>query len=300
MRGGRMSILIDRTTRIIVQGITGTIGRSIAGRMIEAGTAIVGGVTPGKGGETLGSLPIFDGCHEAVERTNANASFIAVPPGAVLDASLEAIDAGVRTIVIYCEGVPVVDAVRLTRFARDRGATVIGPNAAGCISPGQANLSDLADANIDAGRVGIVSKSGTLTYEVADGLRQHGLGISTLVCLGGDPVIGTDHADALRLFEADPDTDIVVLLGEIGGRSELAAADMLRTMSKPSVAFVAGRHAPAGRRMGHAGAIAASPADDWLSKTRSLAAAGAVVVERLTDVAAAVAGMQSRVRPKHA
>jgi succinyl-CoA synthetase alpha subunit len=300
MRGGCMSILIDRTTRVIVQGITGSIGRSIASRMMEAGTNIVGGVTPGKGGETMGSLPVFDGCHEAIDRTGANASFMAVPPAFVLDACLEAIDAGIRTIVIYCEGVPVVDAVRLTRFARDRGATVIGPNAAGCISPGQANLSDLADANIDAGRVGIVSKSGTLTYEVADGLRRHGLGVSTIVCLGGDPVVGTDHGDILRLFEADPDTDIVVLLGEIGGRSELAAADVLRTMTKPSVAFVAGRHAPAGRRMGHAGAIAASPGDDWQNKTRSLAAAGAVVVERLTEVAAAVANTQSRVQLKHA
>jgi succinyl-CoA synthetase alpha subunit len=202
-----MSILIDRTSRVIVQGVTGAIGRSIASRMMEAGTAIVSGVTPGKGGETMGPLPIFDCCHDAVERTGANASFMAVPPGAVLDACFEAIDAGIRTIVIYCEGVPVVDAVRITRFARDRGATAIGPNAAGCISPGQANLSDLADANIDHGRVGIVSKSGTLTYEVADGLRRHGLGVSTLVCLGGDPVIGTGHADILRLFEADPDTD---------------------------------------------------------------------------------------------
>lgn len=295
-----MTILIDHTTRIIVQGVTGAIGRSIAGRMMEAGTIIVGGVTPGKGGEMMGSLPVFDCCHEAVGQTGANASFMAVPPGAVLDACLEAIDAGIRTIVIYCEGVPVVDAVRIARFARDRGATVIGPNAAGCISPGQANLSDLDDANIAPGRVGIVSKSGTLTYEVADGLRRHGLGITTLVCLGGDPVLGTDHAEILRLFEADPDTDIVVLLGEIGGRSELAAADMLRTMTKPSVAFIAGRYAPAGRRMGHAGAIAASPGDDWLNKTRSLAAAGAVVVERLTDIAAAVTDTQSRVRLKHA
>jgi succinyl-CoA synthetase alpha subunit len=295
-----MSILIDRTSRVIVQGVTGAIGRSIASRMMEAGTAIVSGVTPGKGGETMGPLPIFDCCHDAVERTGANASFMAVPPGAVLDACFEAIDAGIRTIVIYCEGVPVVDAVRITRFARDRGATVIGPNAAGCISPGQANLSDLADANIDHGRVGIVSKSGTLTYEVADGLRRHGLGVSTLVCLGGDPVIGTGHADILRLFEADPDTDIVVLLGEIGGRSELAAADVLRTMTKPSVAFIAGRYAPPGRRMGHAGAIATSPAEDWSNKTRSLAAAGAVVVEQLTEVAAAVASMQSRIQPNHA
>jgi succinyl-CoA synthetase alpha subunit len=295
-----MTVLIDRATRIIVQGVTGAIGRSIAGRMMAAGTAIVGGVTPGKGGEMIGSLPVFDGCHDAVERTGANASFIAVPPGAVLDASLEAIDAGIRTIVIYCEGVPVVDAVRIARFARDRGATVIGPNAAGCISPGHANLSDLDDANIDPGRVGIVSKSGTLTYEVADGLRRQGLGISTLVCLGGDPVLGTDHAAILRLFEADPDTDIVVLLGEIGGRSELAAADVLRTMTKPSVAFIAGRHAPAGRRMGHAGAIAASPGQEWLTKTEGLAAAGALVVERLTAVAAAVADTQARVRLHHA
>jgi succinyl-CoA synthetase alpha subunit len=295
-----MSILVDRSTRVIVQGVTGAIGRSIAGRMTEAGTAIVGGVTPGKGGETVGSLPIFDCCHEAVDRTGANASFMAVPPSAVLDACLEAVDAGIRTIVIYCEGVPVVDAVHIARFARDRGATVIGPNAAGCISPGQANLSDLADANIDAGRVGIVSKSGTLTYEVADGLRRQGLGVSTIVCLGGDPVVATDHADILRLFEADPDTDIVVLLGEIGGRSELAAADVLRTMTKPSVAYIAGRHAPAGRRMGHAGAIAASPSEDWLDKTRSLAAAGAIVVERLTDIAATVADTQGRARPKHA
>lgn len=280
-----MAILVDRASRIIIQGITGTNGRNTAGRMLEGGTPLVGGVTPGRSGERVHGLPVFGCCREAVAALGANASFVSVPARFVLDACREAIEAGIALLTVYTEGVPVADAVLIRALARGRGATVLGPNAAGCASPGQANLSDLNDRYLIAGRVGIVSKSGTLVYEAMDGLAREGLGESTVVCLGGDPVMATEHRDVLKLFEADPDTDVVMLIGEIGGRSELAAAAAIAAMKTPVVAYVAGHHAPAGKRMGHAGALLINAEESALGKTAALERAGALVADRITKIA---------------
>ncbi len=280
-----MAILVDAGSRIIIQGITGHNGRNTAGRMLEAGTPLVGGVTPGRGGETVAGLPVFDGCAEAVAALDANASFVSVPARFVLDAAREAVEAGIGLLCVYTEGVAVADAVRLIAHARARGAVVLGPNSAGCVSPGLANLSDLNDAYLDPGRVGIVSKSGTLTYEVIDGLRKEGLGVSTVVCLGGDPVIGTGHRDILARFEADPETDAVALLGEIGGRSEIDAAEIVGDMQTPVVALVVGRSAPPGKRMGHAGALLGGDDESAPAKSAALERAGAIVAEGIIEVA---------------
>lgn len=279
-----MAILADAGSRIIIQGITGTTGRNLAGRLVEEGGPLVGGVSPARAGSEVAGRPVFATCYEAVAEAGANASFISVPAPRVLDAALEAIDAGIGTIVVYAEGVPVLDATRMVAFARSRGARLIGPNAAGVISPGFANLSDLGAANLRPGRVGIVSKSGTLTYEVIEDLNRHGLGQSTVVCLGGDPVIGMSHRDALTLFEADQGTDAIVLIGEIGGRSEHEAARFVATALKPVIAYIAGRHAPPGKRMGHAGALTGGPEEDVPGKEDALRAAGARIADTLFSI----------------
>jgi succinyl-CoA synthetase alpha subunit len=286
-----MAILVGRHDRIIVQGITGRTGRNAALRMLEYGTPIVGGVTPGKGGQRVAGLPVYGTVREAVRDLGATASFVAVPPASVKSACLEAIDAGVRTVVVYTERVPVHDAMAVRALARSRGTLVLGPNSAGCVTPGQANLSDLHDDNLRPGRVGVVSKSGTLAYEVVDGLNARGLGQSTVVCLGGDAILCTRYDEILHRFEADPETDIVVLLGEVGGTAELAAADTIRQMQTPVVAYVAGRWAPEGKRMGHAGAIVEGHQGTAAAKAAALGEAGAVVVDLVTQVAPAVAGL---------
>jgi succinyl-CoA synthetase alpha subunit len=284
-----MAILIDRRSRVIIQGITGYNGRNAAGRMVDGGTPLVGGVTPGRGGQTVCGLPVFHSCGEAVGQTGANASFVSVPAPFVVDACQEAIEAGIGVISVYTEGVATADAIRISALAERHGAVVLGPNSAGCVSPGLANVSDLNDANLDPGPVGIVSKSGTLTYEVIDGLRQRGLGESTVVCLGGDAVIGTGHGEILERFEADPETRIVVLMGEIGGRSELAAAAVVAHMKTPVVAYIAGRHAPAGKRMGHAGALLGAADENAVGKLAALGRAGAVIADSILSVAPLVA-----------
>ena len=291
-----MAILVDRHSRIIIQGITGYNGRNAAGRMLEGGTPLVGGVTPGRGGQEVHGVPVFGSCAEAVRECNANASFVSVPPPFVLDACREAIEAGVKLLAIYTEGVAVADAIRVAAHAQEAGAVVLGPNSAGCVSPGQANLSDLNDANLDPGRVGIVSKSGTLTYEVIDGLRQLALGESSVVCLGGDPVTGASHSDILARFEDDPDTHVIVLIGEIGGRSELMAAEFLPGMKTPVVAFIAGRHAPPGRRMGHAGALLGRAEENAPGKRAALERAGAIIADSILDVAPLVGALLSEKR----
>lgn len=283
-----MSILLDASARIIIQGITGVNGRNAAARMLEGNSPLVGGVTPGRAGENVHGLSVYGSCREAVERAGANASFVSVPAARTLEACLDAMGAGIRLLAVYTEGVPVADAVQLAAHARRHGATVLGPNSAGCVSPGLANLSDLNDANLDPGRVGIVSKSGTLTYEVIDGLRRLGLGESTIVCLGGDAVLGTDHRAVLELFEADRETECVVLIGEVGGGSELAAADFIREMRTPVVAYIAGRHAPAGKRMGHAGALLARAGEAAAAKIARLERAGARIARQVVDVPALV------------
>jgi succinyl-CoA synthetase alpha subunit len=273
-----MAVLVDAHTRILIQGITGHTGSNLAGRMLDEGSPVVAGVSPSRPGGEIAGVPVFASCHEAVRATGANASFICVPAAFALEAALEAIDAGLATIVIYAEGVPVHDAITIAAHGRLRNLRILGPNAAGCISPGLANLSDLNAKLLMPGTVGIVSKSGTLTYEVIDALNRRGLGQSTVVCLGGDPVIGTRHADVLQMFETDPDTEVVVLIGEIGGRSELDAAEFVATMRKPVIAYIAGLHAPAGKRMGHAGALLGSPEENVPGKRAALERAGAHVV----------------------
>lgn len=285
-----MAILVDGGSRIIIQGITGYNGRNIAGRMLESGTPLVGGVTPGRGGDRVHGLPVVVTCHEAVEQLGANASFISVPAPFAEQACAEAVDAGIRVLTVYTEGVPIADAIRMAAHARAWGAVVLGPNAAGCVSPGLANLSDMNDRNLDPGRVGVVSKSGTLACEVVDALRETGMGESTVVCLGGDAVTGTSHRDILERFERDPETDCVVLLGEIGGRGELIAAKFVPQMTKPVVAYIAGRSAPPGKRMGHAGALLLSRNEGAAAKIAALRAAGAVIAPEITDVVDRIAG----------
>lgn len=287
-----MAILVDADTRILVQGITGRIGASFEKRMLHHGTPIVGGVTPGKGGTTTpDGLPVFDTVTEAVARTGAVASLIVVPPLAAKGAFLDAVRGGIRLITIYTENVPVHDAAEMVAVARARRVRFFGPNSAGVVSPGQANLSDLNDLNLVPGRIGIISKSGTLTYEVIVGLHRYGLGESTVACLGGDPIVGTYHADLLPLFAADADTDAVVLVGEIGGRAEIEAADRWRALAcgKPLVAYIAGHAAPSGKRMGHAGAITGGVGESAAEKSAYLAAAGAHVALLVDDIPALVA-----------
>ena len=283
-----MAILVDSDSRVLIQGITGHTGRNHAAKLLAEKSPLVGGVSPRRPGGEVEGLPVFASCHEAVAATAANTSFVSVPAPFACDAALEAIDAGIRTVVIYTEGVPVHDAVRICAYARARGARIIGPNAAGCISPGLANVSDLNAALLTEGRVGIVSKSGTLTYEVIDALNAANLGQSTVVCLGGDPVIGVRHAETLALFAEDPATEAIVLIGEIGGRSELEAAELIPTLGKPVVAYIAGLHAPPGKRMGHAGALLGSPEENAPGKRAALGKAGATIVDDVLDIGEAV------------
>ena len=285
-----MTILVNAKSKILVQGITGQTGRLFAERMVAGGTPIVGGVTPGKGGSTLGGVPVFDSMREAVATTGANAVLCCIAPAYVLDGMYEVVDAGIPLAVLYIENIPVHDAIRMCAYAKARGTRLLGPNSAGVVSPGRANMSDLNDTNLRAGRVGIVSKSGTLTYEVIDELHHHGLGVSTVVCLGGDRVIGTDYVDVLRMFEDDADTDLVVLIGEPGGGLEYPAAEQAAKMHTPVVAYITGQASPQDARMGHAGAVVG---DDERSrpqsKMRAFSSKGLAIAPRVTDIGALVA-----------
>ncbi len=251
-----MSILIDKKTKLIVQGITGREGEFHAKQMIEYGTQVVGGVTPGRGGETVLGVPVFDTVAQAVKETGANASIIYVPARGSADAILEAADAGIDLVVCITEGVPVVDMMRVARRLAETGTNLIGPNCPGLISPGKSKVGIIPGNICMVGPVGLVSRSGTLTYEVIHALTQRKIGQSTCVGIGGDPVHGLGFIDTLEMFEADPQTKIVALIGEIGGTDEEKAAEYIKKkMTKPVVAFVAGHTAPPGKRMGHAGAI---------------------------------------------
>lgn len=285
-----MSILVDKSSRILIQGITGGTGRSYAKRMIEHGTPLVGGISPGKGGESVEGVPVFNTVLEAVRRTGADAVLSAVPTERALDAVYEVVEAGIRLMVLYTENVPLHDAVRMRAFALAHGMRLLGPNSAGVISPGKANLADINDANVVPGRIGIVSKSGTLSYEVIDNLQRRGLGESSVVCLGGDRVLGTGYTDVLPLFEKDEETDAIILIGEPGGTLEYAAAQMARTMRKPVVAYITAQHAPPEKRLGHAGAISsiAGAPTTAKEKLRAFRQAGCETAALLTEIVPAL------------
>ncbi|MEM9147022.1 MAG: succinate--CoA ligase subunit alpha [Pseudomonadota bacterium] len=289
-----MAVLIDETTRIIVQGMTGRIGQFHAGEMIETGTNVVAGVTPGRGGETLLERPIFNTCREAVEHLDAEASLVFVPPPFAADAIMEAADAGIRTIVCVTDGIPAQDMMRLKRFLRRypaaRKPRLIGPNCAGVISPGKAFMGIMPPSIYIPGRVGIVGRSGTLGYEAASQMKALGIGVSTSVGIGGDPINGSSFRDILELFEADPETDAVMMIGEIGGPQEAEAASYVREhMSKPVVAYVAGLSAPKGRQMGHAGAIISAFGESAQEKVEILSQAGIAVAPTPSEMGQTVA-----------
>jgi len=282
-------ILVNRDTRVLVQGITGREATFHTQRCIEYGTKVVGGVTPGKGGTTWGNdVPVFDTVEEAKRRTGADASVIFVPAPFASDAIMEAADAGIQTIVCITEHIPEMDEVRWHQHIRGTGVRVIGPNCPGLIAPAARCKIGIMPGNITMpGNVGVASRSGTLTYEAVNQLTLNGMGQSTCVGLGGDPLPGTTFVDALRLFQDDADTAAVVLIGEIGGSSEQEAAEFIRTsVTKPVVAFIAGASAPEGRRMGHAGAIITGRASRASEKQRALSEAGVRVIENLGDLAA--------------
>jgi succinyl-CoA synthetase alpha subunit len=293
-RGGpfeiRMSILIDKSTRLLVQGLTGREGTFHAKQAAAYGTTVVGGVTPGKGGSIHEGWPIFDTMHQAVEKTGANATVIFVPPQFAADAVMEAADAGIGVVVCITEGIPTLDMMRAMTFLKTRPRTrLVGPNCPGVISPGKAKAGIIPDHICKEGRVGIVSKSGTLTYEAIHQLTRVGLGQTTCIGIGGDPLIGTSFIDALTLFAADADTDAVIMIGEIGGSAEEdAAAWITANFRKPVVGFIAGQTAPPGRRMGHAGAIIAGGKGTAAEKMTALTAAGVKVVKSPADMGSAI------------
>lgn len=281
-----MSILVDKNTRLIVQGITGKEGTFHTRQMIEYGTNIVGGVTPGKGGTTHEGVPVFNTVLEAVRETGANASVVYVPPPFASDAIMEAASAELPLVVAITEGVPVADMVRAYDFLVDRNKTrLIGPNCPGIISPGKCKIGIMPGQIHKEGRIGVVSRSGTLTYEAVGQLTALGLGQSSAIGIGGDPIIGTNHTDALRLFQEDDETDAIVMIGEIGGTAEEEAAEYAKAnVTKPVVAFIAGQTAPPGRRMGHAGAIISGGKGTASEKMLALREAGIRVVESPADI----------------
>jgi succinyl-CoA synthetase alpha subunit len=290
-----MSIFIDRSTTLIVQGITGRDGSFHTQQMLDYGTRVVAGVTPGKGGQTFGgSVPVFNTVAAAVEATGANTSVIYVPPVFAADAIMEAADAGVRLVVAITEGVPVLDMTRVHPFVRDRGVRLIGPNCPGLITPGQSKVGIIPGRICTPGPVGVVSRSGTLTYEIVYQLTRAGIGQTTCVGIGGDPINGTSFIDCLEAFERDPETRVVCMMGEIGGTDEQEAADFVRrSMTKPVVGFIAGQTAPPGRRMGHAGAIISGSSGTAAEKIAAFEAAGMGVAKRPMDFVALV---QERLR----
>jgi succinyl-CoA synthetase alpha subunit len=284
-----MSVLVDKNTRLVVQGITGKEGTFHTKQMVEYGTNVVGGVTPGKGGTTHEGIPVFNTVADAVTDAGANAAVIYVPPPFAADAIMEAADAGIPVVVCITEGIPTLDMVKVREYLRDKSTRLIGPNCPGIISPGKCKIGIMPGHIHREGRIGVVSRSGTLTYEAVGQLTALGLGQSSAIGIGGDPIVGTTHVDALRLFQADTETDGIVMIGEIGGTAEEDAAAFAReNVTKPIVAFIAGQTAPPGRRMGHAGAIIAGGKGTAEEKMKALSNAGIHVVRSPADIGSAM------------
>jgi succinyl-CoA synthetase alpha subunit len=284
-----LSVLVDKSTRLVVQGITGKEGTFHTKQMVEYGTNVVGGVTPGKGGTTHEGIPVFNTVADAVKEAGANASVIYVPPSFAADAVMEAADAGIPVVVCITEGIPTLDMVKVKEYLKDKPTRLIGPNCPGIISPGKCKIGIMPGHIHREGNIGVVSRSGTLTYEAVGQLTALGLGQSSAIGIGGDPIVGTTHVDALRLFQADGETIGIVMIGEIGGSAEEdAAAFAKENVTKPIVAFIAGQTAPPGRRMGHAGAIIAGGKGTAAEKMRVLDAAGIHVVKSPADIGTAM------------
>jgi len=284
-----LSVLVDKNTRLVVQGITGKEGTFHTKQMVEYGTNVVGGVTPGKGGSTHEGIPVFNTVADAVSQAGANASVIYVPPAFAADAIMEAADADLPLVVCITEGIPVLDMVKVREYLSDKATRLIGPNCPGVISPGKCKIGIMPGHIHREGRIGVVSRSGTLTYEAVGQLTALGLGQSTAIGIGGDPIIGTTHTDALALFQADDETDGIVMIGEIGGTAEEDAAAFAKAnVKKPIVAFIAGQTAPPGRRMGHAGAIIAGGKGTAAEKMKALEEAGIHVVHSPADIGTAM------------
>jgi len=279
-----MAVLVDKNTRVLVQGITGREGEFHTRQMLEYGTQVVAGVTPGKGGQEVLGVPVFDTVKQAVTATGADASVVFVPAPFAADAVLEAADAGVRLIVCITEGIPVQDMVKTGALLRQKGVRLIGPNCPGIMTAGQCKIGIMPGNIFTPGPVGLISRSGTLTYEIVDLLTKSGLGQSTCIGIGGDPVLGSTFVDLLPLFEADAETEAIVLVGEIGGSDEEIAAEYIRTMRKPVIGFISGRTAPPGKRMGHAGAIISGRTGTPQAKVDALRAAGVPVADALYEI----------------
>jgi len=296
-----MSILIDKSTRVVVQGLTGREGSFHAQQMLEYGTKVVAGVTPGKGGTKHLDVPIFNTVFDAVRETKANASIIFVPPPFAADAILEAADAGLSLVICITEGIPTLDMVRVAAGLKDSKTRLIGPNCPGIISPGLCKMGIMPGSIHKQGRVGVVSRSGTLTYEAVDQLTKLGIGQSTCIGIGGDPIIGTNFLDAVRMFNDDPGTIAIVMIGEIGGNAEeVAAAFIKKHVKKPVVGFIAGQTAPPGRRMGHAGAIISGGQGTAGGKYAAMRAAGIHTVQSPADIGQSVASLLGKSKSKSA
>ena len=286
-----MSVLVNKDSKIIVQGFTGSEGTFHAGQMIEYGTNVVGGVTPGKGGQTHLDRPVFNTVQEAVEKAGADTTIIFVPPAFAADAIMEAADAGIKIIITITEGIPVGDMIKVASYIKNKDCRLIGPNCPGVITPGEAKVGIMPGFVFKKGTVGIVSKSGTLTYEAADQVVKQGLGITTAIGIGGDPIIGTTTKEAVELLINDPETEAVVMIGEIGGQLEADAANWYKASGskKPIIGFIAGETAPAGRTMGHAGAIVGGSDDTAQAKKKIMRACGIHVVESPAEIGKKVA-----------